>query len=367
MIITRTPYRISFFGGGTDYHTWYEVNGGDILSTSINHYNYISCRYLPPFHTEYRNRIAWKIMEYPQTVDQIQHNAIRAALKHYDVTRGVEISNQCDLPARSGLGSSSSFCAGLIAAIYALKGEPITKYGLAKETIKLEREILAENGGIQDQIAAVYGGLNHIHINNNGSFSVNPVVVSESRKTELNDNLMLFFTGVVRTSSEIAVKQEQSTKDKTAQLTRMQQMVGEAEKILTDKSEDLNDFGRMLHETWMLKRSLTDKISTSLIDKIYQTAMDNGALGGKILGAGGGGFILFYAKPEHQKAIKKALRNLIYVPFKFDDQGSQIIYYAPKDYDASVYEKRDFIHMLNGNSDVVMLNGNTNIGRGQRE
>ncbi len=345
MIITRTPYRISFFGGGTDYHTWYEQHGGDILSTSINHYNYISCRYLPPFHAEYRNRIAWRIMEYPNSVDEIQHNAIRAALKHYGVTQGVEISNQCDLPARSGLGSSSSFCAGLIEAIYALKGEMITKYGLARETIKLEREILAENGGIQDQIAAVYGGLNHIHINNNGSFSVNPVVISDARKSQLNDNLMLFFTGVVRTSSEIAEKQVKSTKDKTTQLTRMQQMVDDAEKILTNPSEDLDNFGRMLHETWMLKRSLTDKISTSLIDEIYQTAMDNGALGGKILGAGGGGFILFYATAEHQHAIKKSLRNLIHVPFKFDDQGSQIIYYAPKEYHPSTYEKLDFIHM----------------------
>lgn len=345
MIITRTPYRISFFGGGTDYHTWYEQHSGDVLSTSINHYNYISCRYLPPFHAEYRNRIAWKIMEYPQTVDQIQHNAIRSALKYYGVTQGVEISNQCDLPARSGLGSSSSFCAGLIEAIYALKGEMITKYGLAKETIKLEREILAENGGIQDQIAAVYGGLNHIHINNNGSFSVNPVLISDERKQNLNNNLMLFFTGVVRSSSDIAEKQIKSTKDKTAQLTRMQQMVCEAEQILTNQNEDLDDFGRMLHETWMLKRSLTDKISTSLIDQIYQTAMDNGALGGKILGAGGGGFVLLYAKPENQKAIKKALHNLIYVPFKFDDQGSQIIYYAPKEYDKSVFEKRDFIHL----------------------
>lgn len=345
MIITRTPYRISFFGGGSDYHTWYEQHGGDILSTTINHYNYISCRYLPPFHAEYHNRIAWKILEYPKTVDDIQHNAIRAALKYYNVTRGIEISNQCDLPARSGLGSSSSFCAGLIESIYALKGEMITKYGLAKETIKLEREILQENGGIQDQIAAVYGGLNHIHINNNGSFSVNPVLISEKRKSELNDNLLLFFTGVARTSSEIAEKQVKSTKSNTEQITRMQQMVGEAEKILTSPTSDMNDFGRMLHETWMLKRSLTDKISTSFIDEIYQTGLNNGALGGKILGAGGGGFILFYATPDKQRAIKKSLQNLIHVPFKFDDQGSQIIYYAPKEYHPSAYEKLDFIHL----------------------
>lgn len=347
MIITRTPYRISFFGGGTDYYTWYEEHGGDVLSTSINHYNYISCRYLPPFHAEYRNRIAWKYLEYPDKIEDIQHNAIREALKHFNVTQGVEISNQCDLPARSGLGSSSSFCAGLIQSIFALKGEMITKYGLARETIRLEREILKENGGIQDQIAAVYGGLNHIHINPNGSFSVNPVVMNENRKTNFNNHLMLFFTGISRTSSDIAEKQVKTTKDKTAQLRRMQEMVSEACHILTSENEDLDNFGRMLHETWMLKRSLTDKISNSLIDEIYQVGMENGALGGKILGAGGGGFILFYAAPEKQAAIKKALHNLIYVPFKFDDQGCQIIYYAPKEYAPSTYEKRDFIHLQN--------------------
>lgn len=354
MIITRTPYRISFFGGGTDYHTYYEEHGGDVLSSTINHYNYISCRYLPPFHAEYRNRIAWKILEYPDNVDHIQHNAIREALKYYNITQGVEISNQCDLPARSGLGSSSCFCAGLIQSIFALKGEMITKYGLAKETIRLEREILKENGGIQDQIAAAYGGLNHIHINQNASFSVNPVVISEKRKTAFNDHLMLFFTGISRTSSDIAEKQVKSTKDKTAQLRRMQQMVSEACHLLTSESEDLDNFGRMLHETWMLKRSLTDKISNSLIDEIYQAGIDNGALGGKILGAGGGGFILFYAAPEKQHDIKKSLRNLIHVPFKFDDQGCQIIYYSPKQYHPSTYEKRDYIHMQNQTQEIKL-------------
>ena len=354
MIITRTPYRISFFGGGTDYHTYYEEYGGDVLSSTINHYNYISCRYLPPFHAEYRNRISWKILEYPDDVQHIQHNAIREALKYYNITQGVEISNQCDLPARSGLGSSSCFCAGLIQSIFALKGEMITKYGLAKETIRLEREILKENGGIQDQIAAAYGGLNHIHINQNASFSVNPVVISEKRKTAFNDHLMLFFTGISRTSSDIAEKQVKSTKDKTAQLRKMQQMVSEACHILTSESEDLDDFGRMLHETWMLKRSLTDKISNSLIDEIYQAGIDNGALGGKILGAGGGGFILFYAPKEKQHDIKKSLRNLIHVPFKFDDQGCQIIYYSPKQYHPSTYEKRDYIHMQNQTQEIKL-------------
>lgn len=354
MIITRTPYRISFFGGGTDYHTWYEEHGGDILSTSINHYNYISCRYLLPFHAEYRNRISWRILEYPEKIEDIQHPAIKAALMYYGVTQGVEISNQCDLPARSGLGSSSSFCAGLIKAIYALKGDMIAKYDLAKETIRLEREIMKENGGIQDQIAAVYGGLNHIHINYNGSFIVDPVVMDNQRRNEFNERLMLFFTGVVRSSSDIAEKQAKTVKQQTEQLYRMQQMVGEACKILTSKHADLDDFGHMLHETWMLKRSLTNKISNSLIDEIYETAIANGALGGKVLGAGGGGFMLFYVKLERQKDIKKVLRNLIYVPFKFDDQGCQTVLYSPQSYHPSTYEKSDYIHMQDQNQEIKL-------------
>jgi len=354
MIITRTPYRISFFGGGTDYHTWYQKHGGNILSTSINHYNYISCRYLPSFHLEYKNRIAWKILELTKEFENIQHNAIKAALLHYDVPHGVEISNQCDLPARSGLGSSSSFCAGLIKAIYALKGEMIAKYGLAKETIRLEREILKEDGGIQDQIAAVYGGLNHIIINHNGSFSVNPIVISEERKKKFNDHLMLFFTGISRTSAEIAKKQVSATLDKKAELSQMDSLVIDACQILTSESTDLDKFGKLLHETWMLKRSLTDKISNSLIDEIYDTAMKNGALGGKVLGAGGGGFMLFYAKPEYQTQIKKSLRNLLHVPFKFDDQGCQIILYAPKKYHLSTYEKLDYIHLQNQNEKIKL-------------
>lgn len=347
MIITRTPYRISFFGGGTDYHTYYEEYGGDILSTSINHYNYISCRYFPPFHAEYRNRIVWNILEYPDKAEDIKHNAIRAALLHYGVKQGVEISNQCDLPARSGLGSSSSFCAGLIKAIFALKGELISKYALARETIRLERQILKEDGGIQDQIAAVYGGLNYIHINHNGSFSVEPLVMQEERKNAFNKNLMLFFTGLSRTSCEIAKVQVASTKTKITQLKAMQRMVKDACNILISPQRDLDDIGHMLHETWMLKRSLSSVVSNDLIDRVYDTGIRHGALGGKILGAGGGGFILFYAHPEQQEQIKKALANLIYVPFKFDDQGCQIVLYAPKSYPPETYEKLDYIHMQN--------------------
>lgn len=346
MIITRTPYRISFFGGGTDYHTWYEEHGGEVLSTSINHYNYISCRYLPPFHLEYKNRIAWHILEYPNDINEIQHPAIRGALRHYGI-ENVEISSQCDLPARSGLGSSSSFSAGLIKALFALKGEMLSKYALAQETIKLEREILKENVGIQDQIACVYGGLNHVTINHNASFTVDPVIISDDTKSLLNDHLMLFFTGVSRTASDICKTQIATAKQKAEQLKAMQEMVHHAKSILVGTPDNLDDFGVLLHDSWMLKRSLTSDISSSLIDNIYETAIKHGALGGKILGAGGGGFMLFFAPPEKQKDIKKALQNLIHVPFKFDDQGSQTILYNPKQYHSSTYEKRDFIHMQN--------------------
>ena len=341
MIITRSPYRISFFGGGTDYHTWYEEHGGEVLSTSIDHYNYISCRYLPPFHPEYKNRIAWKILEYPNSIDEIQHNAIRGALKYYEVRRGIELSNQCDLPARSGLGSSSTFSAALIMAIKALKGKMISKEDLAKEAIHLERDVLKENVGVQDQIATVYGGLNHIIINHNGEFSVEPLIINEKRKKHFNDHLLLFFTGVARTSSDVCKKQIDSAKKNTSQLSQMQAMVPEAIKVLT--TGHLEDFGHLLHESWMLKRSLTDNISTSYIDDIYDTAMKNGAIGGKVLGAGGGGFMVFFAKPEYHSKIKSALKDFIHVPFKLENNGTQIIHYAPKLYSLNSYERLKYI------------------------
>lgn len=342
MIITRSPYRISFFGGGTDYHTWYEENGGEILSTSIDHYNYISCRYLPPFHPEYKNRIAWRILEYPNKIEEIQHNAIRGALKYYEVKRGVEISNQCDLPARAGLGSSSAFSAALIMAIKALKGKMISKEDLAVETIHLEREILKENVGIQDQIATVYGGLNHISINRNGSFTVEPIILNNEILSEFNNRLLLFFTGISRTSSDVCKKQIDSAKKNVSQLNNMQIMVKEAIRILTTGC--LDDFGKLLHESWMLKRSLTDNISTNYIDEIYDIALKNGAIGGKVLGAGGGGFMLFFARPETHKDIKEALKGFIQVPFKFENNGTQIIHYSPKLYSLDSYERLKYIN-----------------------
>ena len=341
MIITRSPYRISFFGGGTDYHTWYRNFGGEILSTTINHYNYISCRYLPPFHPEYKNRIAWKILEYPNSVDEIKHNAIRGALKYYNITKGVEISNQCDLPARSGLGSSSAFSAALIKSIKALKGKMISKEDLALETINLERNVLKENVGIQDQIATVYGGLNHISIFNDGTFKVEPVILDENIKEEFNKRLLLFFTGVSRTSSDVCKQQIDSAIKNSASLQLMQSMVKDAIKMLCEGNID--DIGRLLHESWMLKRSLTNNISTFYIDEIYDLARKNGALGGKVLGAGGGGFMLFYADTKAHAKIKDALKDFIHVPFKFENSGTHIIHYSPKLYSLNSYERLKYI------------------------
>ena len=341
MIITRSPYRISFFGGGTDYHTWYENFGGEILSTTIDHYNYISCRYLPPFHPEYKNRIAWKILEYPRSIEDIQHNAIRGALKYYDINRGVEISNQCDLPARSGLGSSSAFSAALIKSIKALKGKMISKEDLALETINLERNVLKENVGIQDQIATVYGGLNHISIFYDGTFKVEPLILDENIKEEFNKRLLLFFTGVSRTSSEVCKKQIDSAQKNSSSLRLMQSMVKDAINILCDGNID--DIGVLLHETWMLKRGLTNNISTLYIDEIYEIARKNGALGGKVLGAGGGGFMLFYADLKYHAKIKDALKDFIHVPFKFENSGTHIIHYSPKLYSLNSYERLKYI------------------------
>lgn len=329
MIITKTPYRISFFGGGTDYEGWFREHGGHILSTSINHYNYLSCRYLPPFHPEYRNRIAWRIIELTDKFEDIQHNAVREALKYYHIEHGVEISNQCDLPARSGLGSSSSFCAGLLKAIHALKGESISSFELARESIYLERELLGEAGGIQDQIAVAYGGLNRINISPDGSFTVSSLPVSDARRREFSRHLMLLFTGTTRTSADFAQRQAGAIKNNTSLLSQMASLVDDACRVLTKETEDLDDFGKLLHETWMLKRSLADKITNTRLDDIYELAIKNGALGGKLLGAGGGGFMLFYVQPELQPRIKEALRDLVHIPFSFDEQGCQIMLNTP--------------------------------------
>lgn len=325
MIISRTPYRISFFGGGTDYPAWYEENGGTVLATTIDRYCYITCRYLPPFF-EHKSRIVYSQTELVNDVDEIRHLSVRETLKFMGINQGVEIHHDGDLPSRSGLGSSSSFTVGLLNALYALKGSMPTKMQLAAEAIHIEQERIQESVGSQDQVMAAFGGLNRIDFNR-GGFQVNPVILSGERLNDIQSHLMLFFTGLSRTASQIAKNQIKAIPDKKHELSEMYRMVDEGIKIL-NSSTDLDDFGRLLHESWVLKRSLTSQISSLYIDYIYDSARAAGAAGGKILGAGGGGFILFFIKPELQDKVKERLNSLLHVPFKFENSGSRIIYYS---------------------------------------
>jgi D-glycero-alpha-D-manno-heptose-7-phosphate kinase len=328
MIISRTPFRISFFGGGTDYPVWYRENPGAVLSTTIDKYCYITVRYLPPFFS-HKHRVVWSKIELVQDINEITHPAVKAILNYLKIDKGVEIHHQGDLPARSGLGSSSAFTVGLLNALYALKGEMISKERLAKEAIHIERDILKENVGSQDQVAAAFGGFNKITFNGDDEIKIYPVTISQKKIEELESHLVLYFTGFSRNASEIAKKQIEMTPQKQKELKRMYEMVDEGIKILTESS-DIKDFGRLLHETWMFKKSLTDKISTPEIDRIYERALKAGAIGGKLLGAGGGGFMVLFVPPENQSKVREELKDLLEVKFKFERDGSQIIYYAPE-------------------------------------
>ncbi|TSC92448.1 MAG: D-glycero-alpha-D-manno-heptose-7-phosphate kinase [Candidatus Berkelbacteria bacterium Licking1014_85] len=327
MIITKTPFRISFFGGGTDYPAWYREKGGAVLSTTINKYCYITCRKLPPFF-EHKSRIVWSLVENVKGNDEIKHPSVREALKYLGFNDGISILHEGDLPARTGLGSSSSFTVGLLNAIHALQGKMIAKMDLAKMAIHIEQNILNENVGSQDQIAAAFGGFNKIEFNGEHNFRLNPISINKEKIRHLKNHLLLFFTGISRTASDIAREQIKSIPNKTNELIAMHKMVDEAIHIL-NSSADICDFGKLLNDSWMLKRSLSDKISTSYIDEMYDAAMKSGALGGKLLGAGGGGFILLFVKPEYQLPVRLALKNLLEVPFDFEDSGSQIIFYNP--------------------------------------
>ncbi len=328
MIISRTPFRISFFGGGTDYPVWYNEHGGAVLATSINKYCYITARYLPPFF-DHKYRIRYSEREEVQNISEIKHPSARECLAFLDFDHGVEIQHNSDLPARIGVGSSSSFTVGLLNALYALKGKMTTKRQLALGAIHIEQDRIKENVGSQDQITAAFGGFNKIEFGSEQHIQVKPITLNVEKIQLLQDHLMLFFTGFVRTASEIAGEQIEKTSEKKNELNRMFEMVDEAISITNGNSSDITDFGRLLHESWMIKRSLTAKITTPFIDKIYETAIKAGALGGKLLGAGGGGCILFFVEPELQSKVKEKLKNLLYVPFKFENLGSQIIYYAP--------------------------------------
>jgi len=327
MIISRTPFRISFFGGGTDYPVWYKENEGSVISASINKYCYITCRYLPPFFG-YKYRIVYSQREQVYKLSEIKHPSVRESIGFMGLEKGIEIHHDGDLPARTGLGSSSSFTVGLLNALYALKGKMVSKKQLALEAIHVEQERIKENVGSQDQTIAAFGGFNKITFNSH-NIEVQPVTVDLEKMQYFQKHLMLFFTGFSRTASEIAEEQIKETSNKKKELSAMHEMVGTAMDILNTSKDNFDEFGKLLNESWQIKRSLTSKISTPIIDEIYESALRAGATGGKLLGAGGGGFVLFFVKPELQPQVRKALSKLLYVPFRFDTLGSQIIYYAP--------------------------------------
>ena len=325
MVISRTPHRVSFFGGGSDYPAWYRQEGGAVLSTSIDKYCFLTCRYMPSFF-QTRYRVVWSHIENVNSVSEILHPAVRVGLRDYgfETGPGLEIHYQGDIPARTGMGSSSAFAVGLIHALLALRGEILDAHALALQAIRLEQELLKDVVGSQDQVAAAYGGLNIIRFATDGTIMVEPLALSADRKADFNNHLMLFYTGTSRLASEIAHSVIGSLAEKQASIRRMHAMVDEAAAVL--RSGDLHDFGSMLDETWNLKRGLSGSVSNPHIDEMYATGRAAGALGGKLLGAGSSGFMLFFAPPERHKAIREALKHYLYVPFSLDDTGTQLIY-----------------------------------------
>lgn len=327
MIISRTPFRMSFFGGGTDYPDWYRKHGGAVLSTTFDKYTYVSCRQLPPFF-DFKYRIAYSKLENTKTIDEIEHPAVRAVLRETDLECGLEVHCDADLPARSGLGSSSSFVVGLLNTLAALQGRRVTKQWLADEAIRIEQDVLGEAVGSQDQFAAALGGFNLIQFGRDGTVRAEAIIVPAVRKEELNRHLILVFTGFSRFSSHIAEAQLESMKEKSPSLHRMRSMVDEALDLL-ESNRDIRGFGELLHEGWVHKRGLTNKISNESIDAVYERARRAGAIGGKLMGAGGGGFMMLFASPDKHGDIRDALDGLVHVPFKFETSGSQIVHYAP--------------------------------------
>ena len=338
MIITRTPYRISFFGGGTDYPAWYRQHGGAVLSTTIDKYCYISCRYLPPFF-ENRYRVVYSKIENVMTINEIVHPAVREGLRFFKQERGVEIHHDGDLPARSGMGSSSSFMVGLLHTLHALNGQMPGKKQLAMESIDVEQNMIRENVGSQDQVAAAYGGFNHMVFHESGEISVRPVTLTPERFTELNSHLMLFYTGIKRTASDVAASYTNNLDAKKRQLRILKDLVDESIAVLTHR-HPISDFGDLLHEGWLVKRSLSDAVTNPEVEAIYTQAQAAGALGGKLLGAGGGGFMLLFVPPEKHAEVSHILSGLVQVPFNFEHAGSQVIFFEPERNHDSVEAKR---------------------------
>ena len=330
MIITQTPFRMSFFGGRTDMESFFREHGGAVLSTTFDKYCYVNVRHLPRFF-DYSTELSYSKTERVTNIDDIQHPAIRNAMKMLDMHE-IRLTYEADLPARSGLGTSSSFAVGMLNAFYALKGKYANKKKLADEAIYLERNLCQEAGGWQDQIAASFGGFNRINFNSDG-YEVLPLIIAPDRKRQLNSNLMMFFTGFTRFSSDVQKANAVGKEDKTAQLKEMLSLVDDAEHVLTDKESDLDDFGRLLDHTWRLKRQTGAAVSTDSIDGLYAKGLEAGALGGKLLGAGGGGFLVFYVQPEYQESVRNAMQDLLYIPFEFETGGTRVIHYTPESYE----------------------------------
>ena len=344
MITTRTPLRISFFGGGTDYPVWYREHGGAVLATTIDKSCYITCRYLPPFF-EYHSRISYLKVENVDSNQAIQHPSVRACLQYLSIEEGVEIHHIADLPARTGLGTSSAFTVGMLLGLYALKNKMRDKHMLAKEAMYVEQELLKEVVGAQDQVSAAYGGFNRINFQTDGSIQVNRIVTSQDRLAKLEQNLALYFTGFSRIASEIAQEQVRQTPHRKRELSLLYQMVNEGEDIFTHPTRSLDEFGRLLHEGWQIKRGLTKNITTSTIDEIYEAGRSAGALGGKLLGAGGGGFILFFIPPDRRQELRTRLKKLLCVPFRFSTRGAEVVVYEPEEvYDKALSAERRLLY-----------------------
>src|SRR5277367_381207 len=344
MIVTRTPFRISFFGGGTDYPVWYREHGGAVLSTTIDKSCYLTCRWLPPFF-EYHSRVSYSRVENVSANSAIEHASVRGCLQHLGIAEGVEVHHIADLPARTGLGTSSAFTVGLLLGLYALRNQMRDKHSLALEAINVEQDILKEAVGAQDQVSAAYGGFNRINFGRDGSIEVRRMLASPNRLAELEQNLALYFTGFSRFASEIAQEQLKMTPHKKQELDTMLQLVDEAEAIIGSSDRPLNEFGRLLHESWKIKRTLTQKISNASIDEIYEAGISAGALGGKLLGAGGGGFMLFFVPPERREALRTRLKKLLCVPFSFSNRGSHVVVYEPDEvYDKSLTYERSEVY-----------------------
>jgi len=348
MVITRTPLRISFFGGGTDYPAWYREYGGSVLATTINKCCYITCRWLPPFF-DHHSRISYSTVENVSTNEAIQHPSVRGCLQFLGIDEGVEIQHVADLPARTGLGTSSAFTVGLLLALYALKNQMRDKRTLASEAIFVEQELLREAVGAQDQVSAAYGGFNRINFSTDGSIGVRRILAPPSRIAELEQHLALYFTGFSRIASEVAREQLKMMPQKKVELETMLQFVDEAEAIAANPNRSLDEFGRLLHQNWQIKRTLAQKISNPHIDEIYEAGLSAGALGGKLLGAGNGGFMLFFVPPERRKELRMRLKKLLCVPFTFSKKGSDVVVYEPDElYDQALTAERDFIYANNG-------------------